>query len=438
MSITLELYRDLPMLNNIEQHREALQDKLIGLSNVFYTDINIYDTTGLMAITSRPEMFERGLMGRRMDCMAWSEMHWGACAKYVGSETIGSAKFLSAYVPIIGAGNETVAYLNLPYFTKGEELSNDLYSIVIAIVNVYTLMLLLSVLVAIVISEQITSPLALIRQKMRQVSISGQNAHIAYDGNDEVGQLVSEYNRMLTELERSAMALAQSQRESAWREMARQVAHEVKNPLTPIKLSLQHLIRAKKAGVEGWDALFDRFAHSLEEQIDTLSRIASEFSTIAKLPVGQAELIEMRSLLNDVLNIFVGYADSQVSIVLCDELAPEANTTVRANRDQLMRVFNNLIINAIQAIGSEQSGKIDVLLKANSNDGLRVEVCDSGMGISPEAKAKLFTPNFTTKTGGSGLGLAISKAIVETYNGQIGAESQPNEGAMFWVNLPLA
>ncbi|MBQ9469941.1 MAG: HAMP domain-containing histidine kinase [Bacteroidales bacterium] len=436
MSITLELYRDLPMLHDIDLHRDALQDKLIGLSNVFYTDINIYDTTGLLAITSRPEVFDRGLVGHRMDCQAWSEVHLGACAKFVGREAIGGAKFLSAYVPITSSGSRTIAYLNLPYFTKGEELTNELHSIVMAIVNIYTLMLMLAVAVAIVISEQITRPLALIRDKMRRVSISGRNDPIEYSGHDEVGQLVGEYNRMLMELDRSTRALAQSQRENAWREMARQVAHEVKNPLTPIKLSLQHLIRAKKAGAESWDALFDRFASSLNEQIDTLSRIASEFSTIAKLPVGQAAPIDMRRLLADVLNIFVGYADSHVRIALRDELPPEASSTVEANRDQLMRVFNNLIINAIQAIGAEQPGVVEVRLMACSSGDLRVEVIDSGAGISPEAMAKLFTPNFTTKTGGSGLGLAISKAIVETYNGKIGATGRPDKGATFWVELP--
>ena len=436
MSITLELYHDLPMLQHIDLHHDALQDRLIGLSNVFYTDINIYDTTGMLSITSRPEVFDRGLVGRRMDCQAWAEVHLGACAKFVGHESIGEAEFLSAYVPIAGSGGQTIAYLNLPYFTKGEELSIELHSIIMAIVNIYSLMLLLAVAVAIAISEQITRPLALIRDKMRRVSLSGRNDPIEYTGHDEVGQLVGEYNRMLMELESSTRALAQSQRENAWREMARQVAHEVKNPLTPIKLSLQHLIRAKQAGVEGWDALFDRFAHSLNEQIDTLSRIASEFSTIAKLPVGQAQPIDMRRLLADVLNIFVGYADSRVRIALHDELAPETNITVEANRDQLMRVFNNLIINAIQAIGADCPGTVDVRLMASTSGGLRVEVSDSGAGISAEAMAKLFTPNFTTKTGGSGLGLAISKAIVETYNGQIGAMGRPNGGATFWVELP--
>lgn len=438
MSITLELYRDLPMLHDIEINREALQERLIGLSNIFYTDINIYDTTGLIAVTSRPDMFERGLMGRRMDYRAWSEVHWGACAKFVGHEAIGDAQFLSAYVPIVSAGGEIVAYLNLPYFTKSGDLSNELYSIVVAILNVYTLMLLLSVLVGIVISEQITRPLALIRNRMRQVSISGQNLPIEYDGSDEVGQLVSEYNRMLKELEVSAQALVRSQRESAWREMARQVAHEVKNPLTPIKLSLQHLIRAKKAGMEGWDGLFDRFARSLEEQIDALSRIASEFSAIAKLPSAQAEPIDLRGVLADVLNMFVGYADSKINITFSDAIAHETETIVVANRDQLMRVFNNLIINAIQAIGMEREGMVEVRLAAGADGFMRVEVSDSGCGIASDVLPKLFVPNFTTKTGGTGLGLAISKAIVETCSGQIGVESQQGQGATFWVELPYA
>lgn len=435
MSVTLELYNDIPLLENIDENRDELTNRLIDLSNVFYTDINIYDTTGMLVITSRPEIFDKDLMGERMNYRAWDAIYFKKSQKFVERESIGGANFQSAYVPIIGVRNEPMAYLNLPYFTKEEELKNELYSIVIAIINIYALLLLLAVIIAMVISSQITRPLELIRDKIRRVDISSHNDLIEYTSNDEVGQLIGEYNRMVQELDKSATELAKNQRENAWREMARQVAHEVKNPLTPIKLSLQYLVKAKKEGAPEWDEMFARFAQSLDEQVNTLSRIASEFSAFAKLPMAKLNNLNLLQILNDVMTVFSGYNESNINIVFDNKM--DIVPTVRADRDQLIRVFNNLVLNAIQSIEKGKKGEVRVVLSSQDGQSVMVEVIDNGSGIEPDVLPKLFSPNFTTKSSGTGLGLAISREIVETFGGKINVKCNADKGATFFVVFPL-
>lgn len=436
MSVTLELYHDVPLLNDIENNIDGLTDRLIDLSNVFYSDINIYDTTGMLIVTSRPEIFDKDLMGERMNSKAWNEIFFRNSQKFVGRESIGGISFLSAYVPIIGSNNRTAAYLNLPYFTKEEELKDELYSLIIAIFNIYALLSIFAFGLAMVISTQITRPLELIRDKIRKVDISSNhNDLIEYSGNDEVGQLIGEYNRMVQELDHSARELAKTQREGAWREMARQVAHEVKNPLTPIKLSLQYLVKAKKEGTPDWDQLFARFAQSLDEQVNTLAKIASEFSAFAKLPMAKVDDLNLLTTLNDVMTVFSGYNDSNIHIELVNRT--KTDPIIRADRDQIIRVFNNLVLNAIQSIEKGKQGLVLVVVAITSSQKVRVEVIDNGSGIEPDVLPKLFIPNFTTKSSGTGLGLAISREIVETFGGTIGVMNNPKSGATFYVEFLL-
>lgn len=433
LSVTQELYRDIPLLADIEKNTDRLTDRLVDLSNVFYSDINIYDTTGMLVVTSRPEIFDKDLMGERMNYQAWHAINFNQSQTYMGRESIGSIKFLSAYVPLTNARNKTVAYLNLPYFTKEEELSNELYSAIVAILNIYALLALFAFGITMAISAQITRPLELIRERIRRVDISGQNDPIEYSGNDEVGRLVGEYNRMVKELDHSAKELAKTQRESAWREMARQVAHEVKNPLTPIKLSLQHLVRAKKEKVANWDQLFERFAQSLEEQINTLAKIAYEFSSFAKLPTAKIADLDLNLILNDAMSVFAGYNDSMTRLQLINQTS--GTSTICADRDQILRVFNNLILNAIQSIEKGKPGEIEVVLSSVPPERVRVEVIDNGCGIAPDVLPKLFNPNFTTKSSGTGLGLAIAREIVETFGGTIGVSNNKKGGSTFFVEF---
>lgn len=414
------------------EYNHYLTSYLIELSNVFHSDINLYDTNGTLLVTSRPEVFERNLFGRQMNPLAWFEMENNHAAKLIHSESIGNMEYLSAYAPLVNQSNQKLGYLNLPYFTRQGEFMREVLSVIVALVNIYAFLILFAILIAIFISNKIAKPLELIRQRIATIDITKHIETIDYEGKDEVGQLVSEYNKMVVELAESAKKLAQSQRQSAWREMAKQIAHEIKNPLTPIKLNLQLLVKAKKEGHPDWSGLFDRFASSLNEQINTLNHIATEFSNFAQMPVGQFGLVELLEVINDAVTLFSAYPNIRVET----KTDFDGQAIVFADKEQLQRVFVNLLKNSVQAIGKEDNGLITVSIHRR-DDSIEITVTDNGTGIAPELEEKLFSPNFTTKSGGMGLGLAISKGIVEVVGGKIWFETKFGKGTKFFVLLPL-
>ncbi|MBN1989105.1 MAG: hypothetical protein JW783_06915 [Bacteroidales bacterium] len=432
LSLMVEIEHDLVDADMIHPSMaEYITFRLIRLSNVFYADINLYDTTGVLIASSRPEIFERQLLGKLMDPVAFYQMKAMQSQRLLNKERIGMLSYLSAYVPLIDDTNQTIAYVNLPYFTKQDEFKREIYSIVVVLVNIYALLILIALSVAIFVANQISRPLELIRDKLRRVDISGHNEPLYYEYDDEVGRLVKEYNRMVEALARSAEELARSQRESAWREMARQVAHEIKNPLTPIKLSLQHLTMRRKHGDPDWDKHFDKFAASLIEQINTLATIATEFSNFAKMPALKFDTVDVYRLLDEATHIFSAYKNISIAV----SKQPEAVFQVKADREQLSRVFVNLLKNAVQSIPLGRKGVIRVDAYCVQRSVI-IDVTDNGGGIPLDLQAKIFSPNFTTKSSGTGLGLAISKGIVEGLGGKISFQSQPG-ATTFTIELPV-
>jgi two-component system nitrogen regulation sensor histidine kinase NtrY len=260
-------------------------------ANVFYIDLNLYDVNGNLLASSRSQVFEKGLMGSKMNIEAYRQMIINKSGKYIHKETVGELSYYSAYVPFRNDEKELLAYLNLPYFTKQSALKKEIYTIVVAVVNIYFFLILISVIVAIFVSNKITKPLQLIQEKFRAIDLGKQNESIAYSSNDEIGGLIKEYNRMVSELSENAEKLAKSERESAWREMAKQIAHEIKNPLTPMKLSVQYIHKVWKEGVPDFDNRLEKFTNSLISQINNLSKIASEFSNFANMPRTSARII---------------------------------------------------------------------------------------------------------------------------------------------------
>jgi len=406
---------------------------LVHLSNVFYSDINLYDSNGKLLSSSRPEIFERKLMGTMINPIAWNEIAFKHQARLIHTEKIGKMRYLSAYVPLVNIHNESVGYLNLPYFTRQSEFINEVFTIIVALVNLYALLTLITLFVAIVVSNQITKPLQLIREKLGKIDITKHNEPINYVGKDEVGLLVNEYNRMIVELTESAQMLALSQRQSAWREMAKQVAHEIKNPLTPIKLNLQHIVKAKQENDPDWEKLFDNFAITLVDQINVLSTIATEFSNFAKMPSGSFKQVNLKKVVDDVVILFTGYPN----IIINSNLTGIESIFILADKEQLSRVFVNLIKNSVQAIDRNKEGLIDISYKT-SKSHITILIEDNGCGISSDSKAKMFSPNFTTKSGGMGLGLAISKEIIEAFEGKIWFETLENVGTKFFVQLRIS
>ncbi len=410
----------------------SLRDLLVKFSYVFNSDINLFDPHGEILASSRPEVFDRQLVDRRMDPMAFHELNIHNQMEFIHFELIGNMKYWSAYVPFYNAYGELVAYLNLPYFAKQSTIRQEISTFIVAILNAYFLLIFLAVVLAVLLSDQVTKPLRLLQEKFTKMELGGINETVEYRREDEIGSLVKSYNRMVEELEVSADKLAKSERETAWREMAKQVAHEIKNPLTPMKLSVQHLRRAWDDKVEDWEAYFDRVSQTFVEQIDTLSAIADEFAQFARMPQSNLKVVDLVQRVKRSIDLFklsetgnieiLGIVDSEIHVFIDEE--------------QLQQVFNNLLKNSLQSVPKTRKPKILVHIWLEENQAL-VSVEDNGSGVNPEISEKLFQPNFTTKTSGMGLGLAISKSIIEGAGGKIWYQTRQDKGSTFFISLPV-
>lgn len=301
------------------------------------------------------------------------------------------------------------------------------------LIAAFALFLSMAIVLTIVITNTITGPISRLGEKLSILSLE-KNQPLEWNSPDEIGQLISIYNQMIEKVEEQARQLKKSEREEAWREMAQQVAHEIKNPLTPMKLNVQYLLRAKdQQSAEERERLLSRISKTLIEQIDSLSRIATEFSNFAKMPKAQLSTFSLNQLLESVYHLFKDQQSDQLSLSL--EL-PEEEIMVHADKEQFLRVLNNLVKNGIQAIPEERPGQIGITL-TTENGIASIRVRDNGSGIPEELRDKVFVPNFTTKSSGTGLGLAISKNIVDSVNGQISFETQEGKGTEFRVDVPV-
>lgn len=411
--------------------KEYLLYVLTKFSNVFYSDINLYDTNGFLITSSRPEIIEKGLTSDRMNPIAYREMVLNKKSIFVQTENIGDLNYQSSYVPFKNNSGKILAYLNLPYFTKQNKIKQEISNIIAAIINLYVLIIVIAIIIIILISNKITQPLRLIKNKLKQIKITGKPELIDYKSNDEVGDLVFEYNELARELDQYIIKLSKLERETAWRQMAKQIAHEIKNPLTPMKLSVQYLKKSWNNKSENFDKQISNTTKTLIEQIDTLANIASAFSDFASMPIALNEKIDIIKLLNDSLRIF--YKTPNCKIVF--DYNNLSDIFIFADRNQLIRVFNNITKNAIQSIPSDRFGNIKISIKTE-NKFVTVMITDNGEGISDEVKEKLFEPNFTTKSSGSGLGLYMVKNILENANGKIWFKTEIEKGTTFFIKLP--
>ncbi|MFM1875257.1 MAG: hypothetical protein RL266_994 [Bacteroidota bacterium] len=430
-SVLIELEHKLRDKNAFsEEDKEMLSALLIKFSKVFFTDINLYRLDGHLLATSRPRLFDEGLMAKVIDPQAYEEMRFAERSSFIHEETIGNLNYLTAYVPFRNDKREVIAFMSLPYFARQYGLQQEIFALLATLTNIYVFLILVSVVVALFISNRITEPLRIIRESLRNLKLDAANRSIEWKSNDEIGELVEEYNRTLNELVRSAEMLARSERESAWREMAKQVAHEIKNPLTPMKLSIQMLQRSMADGADDLNERIERTSRTLIEQIDTLSNIATEFSSFAQMPRSNIEQVELRQLLESTSLL---YQNSEADVVL--DLHVNGPCTVEADKEQLVRVFNNLIKNGIQAAADGIRPMITITLQQVETE-LIIAVQDNGTGIPEELQERIFVPNFTTKSSGMGLGLAMVKNIVEGANGRIWFQTDPTTGTVFYVSFP--
>ncbi len=415
-----------------ESQKEIISSKLNEYARLFNSDISLFSKEGYLFNTSQPRLYNLGLAAPLANPVAYSAITRNFSSAVCLEEKAGSLNYLSLYTPLYDSNKNLNGFINLPYFAKQGDLVSELSGIISTLINVYVILFVLSILAGLILSSYITQPLRLIKQQIAGISLGSQNEKINWQSNDEIGKLVSEYNQMLIKLEHSAGLLAQSERESAWREMAKQVAHEIKNPLTPMKLNLQYLQHLLKNNSEDFNEKFAKSSASIIEQIDALAIIASEFSNFAKLPVTQLQSINLKEIIKVSALIF----ENEKNIAIVNHIG-ENDVFVKGDKDQCLRVFNNILKNAIQALEDIKDPCVELSLEREDRI-IRILIKDNGCGIDENLKPKIFSPNFTTKSTGSGLCLAMVKNIMEGFGGSVRFESEKNRGSVFYLEFEEA
>lgn len=430
-AVEINAHHEIIRMYESKSGKVDLPRLLEPISNIHRMDVNLYDLDGSLISSSENDIFKKGIVAPQMGAVAFQALSKMGKDRPVQQEKIGTLEFMSAYIPLKKQSGELLAYIGLPYYSQRRDISSNVTEFMGTLLNVYVFLLLIAGAIAIVVANSITKPISDLGDSLKRVKL-GRNEPLVWDSKDELGELIAEYNRMIKKLEESTDLLAQSEREDAWREMAKQIAHEIKNPLTPMKLSIQYMMHAYQSNPANIEPLMKRVSKTLVEQIDSLSQIASEFSNFAKMPLAENSKFELNDLATSVHSLFGNESqDMDISLYL-----PDKQFYVYGDKNHLTRVLNNLIKNAIQAVPDGQAGKIDISI-FQSDEKVVMKVSDNGSGISEDMIEKVFVPNFTTKNSGTGLGLAISKNIIDAFKGKIYFKTELDKGTDFFVELPL-
>ncbi|HUM46504.1 MAG TPA: histidine kinase dimerization/phospho-acceptor domain-containing protein, partial [Chitinophagales bacterium] len=373
-----------------ESFTGMLKKNINSFAEVQDIDINFFDLQGNLVATSQRSFFEKGLVSRKINPVAYKELSDEGPIVLVKEEQVGTLKFYSGYRIIRDPDGVPVLFIHVPYFNSRANLNEQVGFFFVALVNILVLAIIMAGLLAPLISQQITRKLSVIGEKFKQVKIGSGNELIEWHANDEIGNLVNEYNKMIGQLEQSAEKLAESERDLAWREMAKQVAHEIKNPLTPMKLGIQHLQRAYEQNAPNLPELTAKVSRTLIEQIDNLSHIANEFSNYAKMPRPVFENIDVNDVVQTACNLIREGEGAEIHLHDHAE-----RSTVSADKNQLLSVFNNLLLNAVQSIPEDRGGNVNVITE-NVDGMIVISVSDNGVGISEDQAKNVFIPSFTT------------------------------------------
>lgn len=415
---------------------------LDDIGNYTKSDISLYTPEGKVFSSTSPEIFENRILGSRIKPQAFHNIQSRSKRFYILEEETGGYKYWTIYAPLINDKGKILAIMAAPYTDMDYDFMKESFFHAAIIINVFILLLIISLVITNRIINSMFTPLVEMGKKMSGGSINNLE-YIIYKREDEISSLVDAYNRMVKDLSDSSRQLAQAERDNAWSQMARQVAHEIKNPLTPIKLEIQRLIRLKQNNNPKWEEKFDQVTAVVLEHIQILSDTANEFSTFAKLYTEEPVLLNLDKVIQDQIMIFDNKENIRISYMGLE------NAMTMAPKPQLIRVFVNLITNAIQAVEIQQKeaaengetppeGHVLICLRHGTKDGFYdITFEDNGPGVKGENLDKLFTPNFTTKTGGTGLGLAICRNIIEKCEGTISYQKSFSlGGACFIVSIP--
>jgi nitrogen fixation/metabolism regulation signal transduction histidine kinase len=400
------------------------------LSDLRLLDINVFDKNGNLAATTQPALYEQQLLAPKINASAMHKFRDHHASQAVQEERIGGLQFMASYRPIRNPLGEVVGFLNVPYFMQERELKERIATFLVALINLYLLLFVLLLSLSIVMARALTEPLDLIRNHLRTASLRGNDAFLVWRNQDEIGKLVEEYNTALATLKENAARLSRSEREGAWKEIAQRVAHEISNPLTPMKLSIQRLQHAFAEGREDIQPLFDKVTNLLIGQIDALSELASNFGEYAKIPLGRPDRIIPSVIIKQTAELFSIHSDINIRQEIEDEEA-----AVYMDKNHFTQALNNLVKNAVQAIPEGRHGIIRLSMRTDPN-WVYIEVEDNGTGIPEEMQEKIFIPHFSTKSFGTGQGLAITREMIEFAGGQITFDTRAGEGTTFAIRLP--
>lgn len=386
------------------------RDEIYKIADVQNVNFNIYDLEGNLIKSSRPS-FEEDSIASCLDAKILNYLRDSGNKRYVEEKRAAGDNYQATYSYINDPKFKPIGIMSLPYFEDNTFNNKELREFLFRLGGVYLLMLISAIVLAYFISKYITRSLETISDKMYRTNLTRRNEKIYLDSpGEEIGKLVDSYNRMIDELEESAVKLARSEREQAWREMAKQVAHEIKNPLTPLRLTVQSFERKFDPNDPDIQKKVKEFSKTLVQQIDTMSNIATAFSSFADMPAQQNETLNVVNIVKLALEIF--------NEDFIHFIADEEEIIAKLDRTQLIRVVTNLVKNAIQAVPEVESPRILVTV-ATEGQYVKISVADNGVGIPDDLRYRVFEPKFTTKSSGTGLGLGMVKNIVENYKGTI-------------------
>jgi signal transduction histidine kinase len=404
----------------------ALRNYAIEMARTFSMDLNIYDAGGILKATSSPEVADEGLISNLVNREAWENLVEKRLNNCQGQGKIGNLDYASLFFPVRSNLNgNVIGILELPFFRLDSFVVRSKVNVLANILVIFTGVFLLFALLTTASIHSFTWPFRMMAKTLKSTRIGG-NELITWNSSDEIGLMVKEYNQMVQNLERSKQALEKSERESAWREIAQQVAHEIKNPLTPIKLTLQQLEQSLPNGLDAQRV--EKSVKTLLTQVETLNEIATAFSSFAKLPLPNMQSVDVTKVLNEVIALLKNQPGRQV------ELLSTESSWVNADPKLLAGIFSNLVLNAFQSKPEDEPVSVSILVESEGERCV-ISFRDNGSGIPDELKEKIFIPHFTTKQSGSGLGLAIARQAVESMGGKIWFESKPGEGSTFFIAL---
>ena len=416
--------------NILKENSLTNSNYLRSLKETFLCNINIYDLNGNLISTTLDD-FPENIDNQSINDKAYKAVFKENAGYFIQKEFYGDEKCTSYYFPILNKNNELVAILNVPYFDSNSEYDDRISNFILNYINIIIVLLCLSSIVVIFITRKTLKPLKIIEEQMGKTYLGVRNEPINWNSRDEIGALIKQYNKMCRQLESAANKIARNERENAWREMARQVAHEIKNPLTPMRLNIEYLKMLWDRKDPKFEENFKETLNSLLEQIETLSSIATAFSDYAKLPENKPSTFDLDELLKNTIKTY----DVEKNISISLTYNEKENWSIFADKNNLGRVFGNIIKNAIQAIGTE-TGRIEVILN-RLGEKYRIIISDNGCGIKDEDKAKVFFPNFTTKSSGMGVGLSVSQDVIQAMGGSISFTSKVGNGTVFTIDIPI-